>query len=76
MAAYLPKSSTDNERSTVVIKAENGEENVSQIAGSGASCSLHREVGDPCDIDEHMGFIKFGSSTRRFVSSAGLRILK
>ena len=26
MAAYLPKSSTDNERSTVVIKAENGEE--------------------------------------------------
>ena len=35
MAAYLPKSSTDNERSTVVIKAENGEEIlVRQIAGA------------------------------------------
>ena len=63
MAICLPKSSTDNEeRSTVVIKAENGE-NLSQTncRCSGAShCNL-RQVSDTCDIDEHMGFIKFGS---------------
>ena len=63
MAAYLPKSSTDNERSTVVIKAENGEEIlVRQIAGAVARRIVtYAEVGDTCDIDEHMGFIKFGS---------------
>ena len=63
MAAYLPKSSTENERSTIVIKAENGQEVlVRQIAGAVARRIVtYAEVGDSCQIDEHMGFIKFGS---------------
>lgn len=63
MAAYLPKSSTENERSTIVIKAENGQEIlVRQIAGAIARRIVtYPEVGDSCQIDEHMGFIKFGS---------------
>ena len=63
MAAYLPKSSTENERSTIVIKAENGQEVlVRQIAGAVARRIVtYAEVGDECQIDEHMGFIKFGS---------------
>ncbi len=63
MAAYLPKSSTENERSTVVIKAENGQEILArQIAGAMARRIVtYAESGETCAIDEHMGFIKFGS---------------
>ena len=63
MAAYLPKSSTENERSTVVIKAENGQDILMrQIAGAMARRIVtYAEPGDECHIDEHMGFIKFGS---------------
>lgn len=63
MAAYLPKSSTENERSTIVIKAENGQKVlVRQIAGAVARRIVtYPEVGESCQIDEHMGFIKFGS---------------
>ncbi len=63
MAAYLPKSSTENERSTVVIKAENGQEILArQIAGAMARRIVtYAEEGETCSIDEHMGFIKFGS---------------
>ena len=45
MAAYLPKSSTENERSAVVITTRNG------VA----------KPGEKCHVDEQMGFIKFGS---------------
>ncbi len=63
MAAYLPKSSTENERSTVVIKAENGQHILArQIAGAMARRIVtYAEEGETCEIDEHMGFIKFGS---------------
>lgn len=63
MAAYLPKSSTENERSTVVIKTPEGTEIlVRQIAGALARRIVtYAEVGDDCHVDEHMGFIKFGS---------------
>ena len=62
MADYLPKSSTENERSTVVIKAENGQDILMrQIAGAMARRIVtYAEPGDECHIDEHMGFIKFG----------------
>lgn len=62
-AAYLPKSSTDNERSSVVIKANNGQEiMVRQIAGAIARRIVtYAEKGEKAHIDEHMGFIKFGS---------------
>ncbi|MBO5721102.1 MAG: phosphatidylserine decarboxylase family protein [Bacteroidales bacterium] len=63
MSAYLPKSSTENERSTVVIEMPNGEQVLArQIAGACARRIVtYAEVGEECSIDEHMGFIKFGS---------------
>ena len=69
MAAYLSKSSTENERSTVVIKAENGQDILMrQIAGAMARRIVtYAEPGDECHIDEHMGFIKFGSRVDVFL---------
>ena len=69
MAAYLPKSSTENERSTVVIKAENGQDILMrQIAGAmERRIVTYAEPGDECHIDEHMGFIKFGSRVDVFL---------
>ena len=62
-AAYLPKSSTENERSMVVIETpEGGEVMARQIAGAMARRIVtYAEAGEDCYIDEHMGFIKFGS---------------
>ena len=62
-AAYLPKSSTENERSMVVIETPEGAEVMArQIAGAMARRIVtYAETGEDCYIDEHMGFIKFGS---------------
>lgn len=63
MAAHLPKSSTDNERSAVVIRTADGHRVlVRQIAGAVAQRIVtYSQVGDECRINENMGFIKFGS---------------
>ena len=63
MKAWLPKASTENERSTVVIETPEGVEVLTrQIAGAVARRIVtYAEVGEECYIDEHMGFIKFGS---------------
>ncbi|WP_455640793.1 phosphatidylserine decarboxylase family protein [Parabacteroides sp.] len=63
MAAYLPKSSTENERSAVVITTKNGVDVLArQIAGALARRIVtYGKVGDKCHVDEQMGFIKFGS---------------
>ena len=63
MKAWLPKASTDNERSTVIIETPEGVEVlVRQIAGAMARRIVtYAEAGEECYIDEHMGFIKFGS---------------
>lgn len=63
MAAYLPKSSTENERSTVVIKTKNGQEILMrQIAGAMARRIVtYAQPGVEASIEDHMGFIKFGS---------------
>ncbi|MDR1120825.1 MAG: phosphatidylserine decarboxylase family protein [Dysgonamonadaceae bacterium] len=63
MAAYLPKSSTENERSTVVIETKNGEKILArQIAGAMARRIVtYAEIGEECHINDQMGFIKFGS---------------
>ena len=62
-AAWLPKASLDNERSTVVIEAENGTEILlRQVAGAMARRIVtYPNEGEDCFIDEHLGFIKFGS---------------
>lgn len=63
MKAWLPKASTDNERSMVVIETPEGIEVMArQIAGAMARRIVtYAEPGEECYIDEHMGFIKFGS---------------
>ncbi|MCQ4874175.1 MULTISPECIES: phosphatidylserine decarboxylase family protein [Odoribacteraceae] len=63
MAAYLPKSSTENERTTIAIEATNGQEIVMrQIAGAMAKRIVsYAPVGGKASQDEHAGFIKFGS---------------
>ena len=63
VAAYLPKSSTENERSMVVVETKDGEHVMArQIAGAMARRIVtYAEVGDECKINDQMGFIKFGS---------------
>lgn len=63
LSAYLPKSSTENERSTIGIICPNGQKiAVRQIAGAMARRIVtYAYVGEEATIDEHLGFIKFGS---------------
>ncbi|MCM1032760.1 MAG: phosphatidylserine decarboxylase family protein [Odoribacter sp.] len=69
MSAYLPKSSTDNERSTILIETPCGQKVlVRQIAGAVARRIVtYAEAGDEARIDEHLGFIKFGSRVDIFL---------
>jgi phosphatidylserine decarboxylase len=68
-AAYLPKSSTENERSAVIITTRRGEDVlVRQIAGAMARRIVtYAREGDSCHVDEHLGFIKFGSRVDVFL---------
>lgn len=63
MAAYLPKSSTENERSTVVIRTPEGQlVLMRQVAGAMARRIVtYAQPGVDASIEDHMGFIKFGS---------------
>ena len=63
MAAFLPKSSTENERSTVVIETPAKTQIlVRQIAGALARRIVtYAHAGKACHLNEHIGFIKFGS---------------
>lgn len=63
LSAYLPKASIENERSTVLIRATNGQEIlVRQIAGAVARRIVtYARPGEKANIEDHMGFIKFGS---------------
>lgn len=63
MAAYLPKSSTLNERATTVIKMADGTEIlVRQIAGAVAKRIItYSEVGKQVTQKDELGFIRFGS---------------
>jgi phosphatidylserine decarboxylase len=63
MAAYLPKSSTENERSAVVVTTKDGVDILArQIAGAMARRIVtYAKAGEKCHVDEQMGFIKFGS---------------
>ncbi len=63
MAAYLPKSSAENERSTVVIRTAGGQNVLMrQVAGALARRIVtYARPGEEANIDYHMGFIKFGS---------------
>lgn len=61
--AYLPKSSNENERSTIVIKSDAGPViMMRQVAGAVARRIVtYLEAGDRSEINGELGFIKFGS---------------
>lgn len=69
MSAYLPKSSTENEHSSVLIHTAAGPlVVVNQVAGAVARRIVtYAEPGEECTIEEHMGFIKFGSRVDIFL---------
>jgi phosphatidylserine decarboxylase len=63
LVAWHPKSSTENERATMVIKTKEGQEVlVRQIAGAVARrICYYNEIGSIAKQGEEFGFIKFGS---------------
>jgi phosphatidylserine decarboxylase len=69
LAAWEPKSSTDNERTTVVVAHKNGQEVLfRQIAGALARRIVwYCKEGDKAEQCGEMGFIKFGSRVDLFL---------
>ncbi len=67
--AWLPKASEENEHADILIKTANGVEILTrQIAGAVARRIVtYANEGDNCYIDEHLGFIKFGSRVDVFL---------
>ena len=63
LVAWHPKASTENERTTVVIKRKDGTEVLMrQIAGALAKrICCYSKAGDTATQGDDMGFIKFGS---------------
>ena len=62
LVAWNPKSSTENERHSVVIKKNATEILVKQIAGALAKRIVnYLQVGQKVEQTDEMGFIKFGS---------------
>jgi phosphatidylserine decarboxylase len=63
LVAWHPKSSTENERTTVVVKHESGVEVLfRQIAGALAKrIKWYVKEGDDVQQGDEFGFIKFGS---------------
>jgi len=71
LVAWHPKSSTDNERTTLVVELQNGLEiMVRQIAGAMARrIKWYVDQGDVIKQGEEFGFIKFGSRVDVFLPS-------
>lgn len=62
LVAWHPKSSTENERSTIVVKGTKGEILIRQIAGAVARRIVtYSQKGDIAKQNGELGFIKFGS---------------
>lgn len=69
LVAWHPKSSTDNERSTVVVEHESGKEVLfRQIAGAVARrICFYAKEGQQATTGGEFGFIKFGSRVDIFL---------
>ena len=62
LVAWHPKSSTENERHSIVIRNPRGEVLVKQIAGALAKRIVnYLSIGQKVEQSAEMGFIKFGS---------------
>ena len=67
LVAWHPKSSTDNERSTVVIENDKISILIRQIAGAVARRIItYSKVEDTVKAADEFGFIKFGSRVDLF----------
>jgi phosphatidylserine decarboxylase len=69
LVAWHPKSSTENERSTLVFETPNhGEVLIRQIAGAVARrIAVYVKPGQPVSVGEDVGFIRFGSRVDIFL---------
>lgn len=67
--AWLPKAAAENEHADIIIEATNGQKILCrQIAGAMARRIVtYAKQDDDCYIDEHLGFIKFGSRVDLFL---------
>jgi len=68
LVASHPKSSTENERATLVIKNDHSEIMLRQIAGAMAKrIRTYLKVGEQAIQGKELGFIKFGSRVDLFL---------
>jgi phosphatidylserine decarboxylase len=68
LVAWHPKSSTENERTTVVIGNDNGDILLRQIAGAMARrIRYYIKEGDVVKQNDEFGFIRFGSRVDVFL---------
>ena len=69
LVAWHPKSSTENERTTLVFDTLNhGEVMIRQIAGAVARrIAVYVKPGQPVSVGEDVGFIRFGSRVDIFL---------
>lgn len=68
LVAWHPKSSTDNERTSLVVENESFSVLIRQIAGKLARRIVYYvEEGDEIERGEEFGFIKFGSRVDLFL---------
>ena len=67
--AWLPKASEENEHADVMIRTPEGVDILCrQIAGAVARRIVtYAQQGETCEIDDHLGFIKFGSRVDVFL---------
>ena len=67
--AWLPKASEENEMTDIVITTPEGTDILCrQVAGAMARrIKTYAKEGEDCYIDEHLGFIKFGSRVDLFL---------
>ena len=67
--AWLPKAAQENEHADILIETDTGHKVLCrQIAGAVARRIVtYATDGDDCFIDEHLGFIKFGSRVDLFL---------
>jgi phosphatidylserine decarboxylase len=68
LVAWDPKSSTDNERNTMVIENSSAKILIRQIAGALARrIRWYGKIGDQVEQGDQLGFIKFGSRVDLFL---------
>lgn len=67
--AWLPKASEENEMTDIIITTPDGVDVLCrQVAGAMARrIKTYAKEGEDCYIDEHLGFIKFGSRVDVFL---------